>query len=194
MVVVVVVVVVVGSQRGKKKTRRTPLKLTSEPSKKQDCSWLPVNTLASTILDLITITNPHTPTPTTAPLYNLLNPHTFTWPALLTSLRASGLPFHPVPFPDWLSLLQKSAAADEADDRNNNPAVKLLPYFETNYQRAENLGGGGAGIRFATGLAERDSLALREAPRCVEAGLVGKFLGRWMEKWGGGGGKRGWRT
>ncbi|KAI4098391.1 MAG: hypothetical protein LQ339_006446 [Xanthoria mediterranea] len=168
---------------------RSALVLGALPWLSDDCSWLPVNTLASTILDLITITNPHTPKPAAAPLYNLLNPHTFTWPALLTSLRASGLRFHPVPFPDWLSLLQKSAA-NKADDRNN-PAVKLLPYFETNYHRAEKLGGGGAGIRFATGLAERDSLALREAPRCVEAGLVGKFVGRWMERWGGGGGKGG---
>lgn len=152
----------------------------------QRCSWLPVDTLATVILDLTkTLSSSSSSAHNDSPVYNLLNPHTFSWSELLQELHASGLHFTSKPFVEWLSLLKDSATKGEEAD---NPAVKLLEYFETNYSAQENLAG--EGIRFETGAAERDSLALKEAPRCIKGGLVRKFIGRWMERWGGFGGGR----
>lgn len=42
---------------------------------------------------------------------------------------------------------------------------------------------GGGGCIFVTESAERDS-RLGDAPSVLDKGLVGKFVGRWMESWG----------
>lgn len=158
----------------------------------QRCSWLPVDTLATVILEIAEVKTSSSSSPQQLKshydtgVYNLVNPHTFSWEDLLDVLHANGLHFSTKPFADWLSLLKASASKCEEDD---NPAVKLLEYFETSYSADEgNLVS--EGIRFETSAAEKDSRALREAPRCVESGLVGKFVERWSKKWGGVGGGR----
>ncbi|KAL8898818.1 MAG: hypothetical protein Q9192_001881, partial [Flavoplaca navasiana] len=158
---------------------RSSLVLGVLPLLEERCSWLPVDTLAAAILDLTKLkvdASPSSSTPSPPQLvYNLLNPHTFTWSSLLHSLRTH-LQFQIVPFAHWLALLNQSATKGEEED---NPAVKLLEYFEMNYR--EGIGGGGC--IFETENAERDS-RLGDAPRVLEEGLVGKFVGRWMESWG----------
>ena len=138
-----------------------------------------MDTLAAAILDLTNLkTDPSSSSSSPSPpqlVYNLLNPHTFTWSSLLHTLR-DHLHFQIVPFAHWLALLKESATKGEEED---NPAVKLLEYFEMNYR--EGIGGGGC--VFETDNAERDS-RLGDAPRVLEEGLVGKFVGRWMESWG----------
>ncbi|KAL8904938.1 MAG: hypothetical protein Q9207_002932, partial [Kuettlingeria erythrocarpa] len=137
------------------------------PMQSERCSWLPVDTLATVILDLahdtasrdLAAAHPRPQHSTT--LYNVLNPRTFSWAEILDELRASGLHFAAQPFAEWLALLKASASKGEEED---NPAIKLLEYFETGHGAGEGSVGGG-GIRFDTSAAERDSRALREAPR-----------------------------
>ncbi|KAL9053343.1 MAG: hypothetical protein Q9206_003971 [Seirophora lacunosa] len=147
------------------------------------CSWLPVDTLATVILQLA---DTETLAPSSEPnhdaaVYNLVNPHTFSWGDLLDELHARGLRFSAKPFAEWLSLLNASASKDEEE---NNPAVKLLEYFKTNYLADAGNHSGDEGIRFDTSAAERKSRALREAPRCLEGGLLGMFVARWIKRWG----------
>ena len=149
----------------------------------QRCSWLPVDILATVILELSdtlagssgalsnisgNISN----------VYNLVNPHTFSWEDLLSELRACGLEFTNSSFNDWLRLLQESAARES---ETSNPAVKLIGYFEKNYEAERSLVG--EGITFVTTTAQRDSSALKFAPNVVESGLVRKFLTRWQSRW-----------
>lgn len=114
-----------------------------------------------------------------AVFYNVVHPHTFSWEDLLGELRICGLNFVSKPFNDWLQMLRESAAQE---DEAQNPAVKLLGYFENTYGAEE--GFEGEGIRFETTAARRDSSALRAAPKVVESGLVRKFLDQWLERWG----------
>ncbi|KAL8954438.1 MAG: hypothetical protein Q9193_007246, partial [Seirophora villosa] len=151
--------------------RTGPENVVEEEEEDAPCSWLPVDTLATVILQLA---DTETLAPSSEPnhdsrVYNLVNPHTFPWEDLLDELHARGLRFSSKPFAQWLSLLNASASKDEEE---NNPAIKLLEYFKTNYLPDDGNLSGDEGIRFDTSAAERKSLALREAPRCLEGGLL----------------------
>lgn len=149
----------------------------------QRCSWLPVDTLATTILEL-SKTLAASPTPIGSDssnpsiFYNLVNPHVFSWEDLLTELHAAGLDFSTVSFSDWLQKLQNSAAQG---DEVRNPAVKLIEYFKKNYGAEEGLKNNG--ITFETKAAQRDSAALRSPPKIIDDGYVRKFLVTWSQRW-----------
>ncbi|KAL8765542.1 MAG: hypothetical protein Q9209_007413 [Squamulea sp. 1 TL-2023] len=158
------------------------------------CSWLPVDTLATVILQLAdTLATSDGPlghnTGALSGFYNLVNPYTFSWDDLLIELRACGLEFNSKPFAEWLSLLKESASNGEEE---NNPAVRLVDYFEKNYGDDAELVG--EGVRFETTAAREDSQALREAPDVVGSGLVKRFVEQWMKRWGYTKGSKGNRT
>lgn len=149
----------------------------------QRCSWLPVDTLATVILELSDalagLSRAHSDNSTDdSGVYNLVNPHIFSWEDLLSELHACGLEFTSKPFRDWLQLLRKSAAQE---DEMRNPAIKLLEYFENNHKAEESLAG--EGVTFVTTAAQRYSSALKSAPKVVETGPVRKFLTRWLYRW-----------
>lgn len=152
----------------------------------QSCSWLPVDTLAKSIVELSEtleksprrrgedMSNPSI-------FYNLVNPHVFSWEDLLGELHAGGLEFTSVPFSDWLQMLQESAAQG---DELRNPAVKLIGYFEMNYgDKPKKFEQRRGPLTFDSGAAQRDSAAMRSAPKVVESGLVRKFLIFWLQRW-----------
>ena len=93
-------------------------------------------------------------------------------------LHASGLEFSSVPFSEWLQTLQHSATQG---DEIRNPAVKLVEYFEKNYGGQE--GSKRKGLTFECTAAQRDSAALRSAPRVLENGFVRKYLIVWLQRW-----------
>lgn len=111
--------------------------------------------------------------------YNVVNPHVFSWDDLLGELHASGLEFTSVSSADWLQMLKKSAAQD---DGVRNPAVKLIEYFEKNYGGIEENSLRGH-LTFESTAAQRDSTAMRSAPRVIENGFVRKFLIVWLQRW-----------
>jgi hypothetical protein len=176
----------------------------------QRCSWLPVDTLATTILELSNTLAVATTSPSPAPFgssnpisnhddnppifYNLVNPDSFPWSDLLHELRSAGLEFHTVPFSDWLQKLRQSA--EQGDNAVRNPAVKLIDYFEKSCGTGSGTGAGAEsqrfgkdenrnriGITFETTAAQRDSQALREPPKMIEDGYVRRFLARWLKRW-----------
>ena len=114
---------------------RSALSMKALPALNENCSWIPVDTLATAILE-VSSTVRSAPKPcaidgTNPPvIYNMCNPHSFSWNDLLERVREAGLDFETVPYGDWMQLLRDSAAKG---DEEQNPAVKLLDHFELRY-------------------------------------------------------------
>ena len=138
-------------------------------------------------------------------VYNLVSPHTFSWTSdLLPALSSAGLSFRPKSFATWLHQLRKlsttqpngssngstnEAVITAAADPNQNPAIKLVSFFEENFQ-SNSEAAADTGIRFETAEAEKAAPALHDAPLVIESGLLKKMMDVWMEKWKGTDGKR----
>lgn len=160
---------------------RSALTLKALPALDETESWLPVDTLATTILDLAGISTGTIPVSDsdTDLVYNLENPHTFSWTgSLLPELQRSGLEFSTVPVPQWLQKLKEYEKNGGGPGRN--PAVKLINHFESMYGKGKT---GDVGFEIKT--AEKHSSALRETSRLIEDGYIRKFVKVWSEKWAG---------
>lgn len=172
---------------------RSALTLKALPELDQPCSWLPVDTLASTIVDLTktcsTSTKSPSPTQEDSPatlekadetIYNVCNSRQFKWSALLSSLFLNGFQFEIVPFEKWLSMLRESEARGE---EHVNPAVKLIGHYEAMYgekAEASRLGP----KTFVTEKAERDSVTLRNGRlRIIEDGILNCYVRDWLRRW-----------
>ncbi|RMJ25467.1 NRPS-like enzyme [Aspergillus sp. HF37] len=158
---------------------RSALQMRALPALDECCSWLPVDTLAASIVDLFrTLSASPTPRQSNSdePLifYNLVNSNEFSWSELLSELCAAGLEFETVPFSRWLDMLQESAAKGE---EKRNPAIKLIEYYQKTY------GAGERGVRFDSQSARQHSEALSSAPEVVTSGLLRRFLDVWMQRW-----------
>ena len=155
------------------------LPLTDIPSQTE--SWLPVDTLASIILDLagIAAAQPPASDTNTELIYNVLNPNTFSWTdSLLPALAHSGLSFTTVSFDEWLQKLRDYER--NGGNPEKNPAVKLIDYYERTFSNNEKAEGE---LSFELKTAKEHSRALREAPRLVEDGYIQKFVKAWMDRW-----------
>lgn len=144
-------------------------------------SWLPVDTLAATILDLagITTTQPSFLDANTDLVYNISNPNTFSWTSsLLPALAHSGLSFATIPVDEWLQKLRDYEG--NGGDAEKNPAVKLIDHYERMYA---NKGEKDGEVTFELETAMEHSKTLREAPKLIEEGYIEKFLKAWLEKW-----------
>ena len=131
-------------------------------------------------------------------VYNLVSPGSFSWTFdLLPALSAAGLSFRPVSTETWLhqlrrfSSMQPESGTDKpmiteaAADPEQNPAIKLVDFFEETFLTDEAKGDGGSSVVFETGEAQKMASTLREAPGVVESGLMKKMLEAWMQKWKG---------
>jgi hypothetical protein len=168
----------------------------------QTCAWLPVDTLATAILQLAdkldSAPRPYHLDASNPPIfYNLVNPASFAWSDLLRALRSvPGIPpFAEVSPALWLAKLRASAALGQEE---RNPAVKLLDYYEQQYgggetadeekangvNRARAATGRRSAVVFDTTAAQRECPVLRNPPRILEDGYVEKFLKRWLMSWG----------
>ncbi|KAL8403244.1 hypothetical protein RB594_008490 [Gaeumannomyces avenae] len=172
---------------------RSALTLGVLPSLDQTCSWLPVDTLATAILQL-SQTLADAPLPcevngrSPPVFYNMVNPHEFPWSELLAELKAAGLDFEVVPRRIWLERLRESAVRGGEEERN--PAVKLIEYYDKEFggslgaagkeeKTAQAVGGG----VFETRAGARDAAVLRRPPRIIKDGYVRRFVSRWLESW-----------
>ncbi|KAK9422451.1 hypothetical protein SUNI508_04807 [Seiridium unicorne] len=168
---------------------RSALSMKTLPDLHEQCSWLPVDTLATAILELDhtlqVAPRPCMVDPFSPPIvYNMVNPHVFSWGQLLDQLHSSGLDFKAVPTEEWLRRLRESAS--HVGEEKTNPAVKLVDHFEQRY-----LTSNGAttddpstdGITFDTKAVQRDTEILREPPDVIQDGHVNKFISTWLEQW-----------
>ncbi|KAF8511947.1 L-aminoadipate-semialdehyde dehydrogenase [Hysterangium stoloniferum] len=134
----------------------------------ESIAWLPVNTAALIIHQLLSIPEEkHTLKPL---LWHVVQPTQVPWSSILDYLTACGLNFKRIPREDWLTTLWASNP-----DPIQNPTIKLLSFYERKY--AEGNYAGKAQV-MCTEKVEKWSSALRDAPYPDE-GMVKK----WVESW-----------
>lgn len=114
------------------------------------CTWIEVDVLAKSILEIAGISNPNSPPPSSSEeeeevgeetntdgqlnVFNLMNPRPFSWRReLLPKLKDAGLEFETVSWETWIRRV------GEETDTKKNPTRKLLDFW----------GGGGGGSRVA---------------------------------------------
>ena len=95
------------------------------PNYLPDADWIPVDSLAASILDIVHFAAETGNTLT----YNIVNPHSTPWTSLLDTVRKHTNPqVHVIELSDWIRMLEKI-------DRNNTgelsekPAVKILDFY-----------------------------------------------------------------
>lgn len=163
---------------------RSALTLGALPELQETCSWLPVDKLAATIVELTrSCAAPARPSsPVDAEyvddsIYNVCNSREFSWSALLAALARNGFQFKSVPFEEWMGLLKES---DGRGEEGVNPAVKLVGHYEEMYGPDSVLGQ----KTFLTEKSERDSLTLRNGRlRIIEDGILNCYVRDWMARW-----------
>ncbi|KAL4868720.1 hypothetical protein BDV12DRAFT_209025 [Aspergillus spectabilis] len=162
---------------------RSALTLKALPDLDTMCSWLPVDKLACSILEiartfsLSSSDGEAASKSTDDSIYNLSNPRTFPWSSLLNVLRQQGFVFETLPFADWLQKLQESEAKGE---ELVNPAVKLVNHYEAMYGGEKP----SEPKTFITEKAERDSMTLRNGRlRIIEDGILARYARDWLRRW-----------
>ncbi|KZF24690.1 L-aminoadipate-semialdehyde dehydrogenase [Xylona heveae TC161] len=121
----------------------------SLPGAFSQVDWLPVDTLARIVLELIDPeeTNVDEKTPNmehnAASVYHLVNPNKASWDILIPTVQAhlaeaSSSDIDIVPVEKWLALLRESAQSTGAEKAHENPGVKLLEFFEAAHQAGES--------------------------------------------------------
>ncbi|KAL4784450.1 hypothetical protein BJX76DRAFT_219889 [Aspergillus varians] len=164
---------------------RSALTLKALPRLDTVCSWLPVDKLACSLLEIARACALNSSGDDSGfedsddddSIYNLCNSRTFTWSSMLDTLAQHGFEFETVPFADWLAKLRESEARGE---EVVNPAVKLADHYESMY-------GGDAPSEpkiFLTNRAERDSVTLRNGRlRIIQDGILARYAQDWMGRW-----------
>jgi thioester reductase-like protein len=140
------------------------------------CSWIDVDSLSKTILDISHLgrvisgedmERPHL-------VYNLVHPRPCSWKAdFLPALKKAGLVFEVV---DWQTWLEKLRSSEK--DVKKNPSRKLLAFWE-----AQKIYGEGKEIKFETAAAEGQSDATKNMGRVVDEEYVAKLLDAWRIVW-----------
>ncbi|CAK96299.1 hypothetical protein CBS115989_2471 [Aspergillus niger] len=165
---------------------RSALTLKALPDLDITCSWLPVDKLACSMLELARACSFNSLEDSCDDatsgkwvddtIYNLCNPRVFTWSSLLDTLKRSGFSFETVPFENWLQMLRESEARGE---EMINPAVKLTAHYESMYSEDAP-----KPVRFLTEKAERDSMTLRNGRlRIVQDGILTRYAQDWLKRW-----------
>jgi carbohydrate kinase (thermoresistant glucokinase family) len=123
--------------------------------------WLPVDTVASTVLDTSLSSDKQS-------FFNIVNPATFHWSNdLLPKLRTAGLEFEDVSQRQWIRRLRESNP-----DPTVNPTYKLLEFFTSKY---DNDVVARKSLDYATVATEAISPALALRPQLTQE-LVTKFV------------------
>ncbi|KAL4807941.1 putative NRPS-like enzyme [Aspergillus unguis] len=155
--------------------------------KGEECSWFPADLMARCVLELGDVCSQSSlggggwfgkgKESATESVYNLVNPNTFTWSALLETLRGSGFEFETVPFEVWLQRLKESERRGEED---TNPAIKLVAHYAETY-------GADAPVAktFTTEKAENDSGTLKSGKGLdlVRDGVLERYALDWKKRW-----------
>lgn len=93
--------------------------------------WVPVNNVASTMMDLLCIGDTTAPKP--YPVYHIDNPVGQPWKEMSLVL-AGALDIPPeriIPFRDWIKLVRRSPLNAETE----NPAARLIDFLDLNFER-----------------------------------------------------------
>ena len=142
---------------------RSALSIGALPALRDTLTWLPIDVVAKTIVELCQSVEHQD-------VYNLVNPRSFNWTRdLLPMLRAAGLAFEQVTAEEWLARLSASNP-----DPAVNPTIKLLDFYRSKYAVPSTR----PAVFFETKLTEAASPTLR-AVGAPDATLIGKMVKYW---------------
>ena len=99
-----------------------------------DVDWIPVDIVASIMVELLTAARRSDPKPK-AQFFHVVNPAVKTWTELVPTILKRLGPVQSVSLEDWVDELQRSMD-EETIDITSNPAARLLPFFENLQDRA----------------------------------------------------------
>lgn len=131
----------------------------------QDVSFIPVDTAASTLLEMLG---------SSEPVLHLVHPYTVPWTVISeTASKALNIPI--IPYTEWLSRLQDAArkSSDDPDAPKHNPALKLIEFFEKDLPEESPL-------VIGTDKAVEVSRSLREAKK-MDSGEVERWMSYWKK-------------
>ncbi|KAI1751424.1 acetyl-CoA synthetase-like protein [Xylaria castorea] len=139
------------------------------------CEWMPVDTVASTVLQLADKLTAGAGTS----FYNITPSHAFSWNGrFLPVLREAGLEFEEVDLAEWLKRLRARASELGSTAEEKLPAIKLADYYEATY--GESAAGYGSNLKYENSRACSDSDALRTCPELSHVAIVSKMLQHWL--------------
>lgn len=137
------------------------------PTLDETPTWLPVDVVANTIIDLIRVPASEAALDS---VFHVVNPTSFHWTRdLIPALKAAGLAFEEVDQQQWVQRLRNSNPDPVA-----NPPFKLVDFFTNKYDRADKR----PGLYFKTDLACQFSPSLHSAPR-IDTSPIGRFVKYW---------------
>jgi carbohydrate kinase (thermoresistant glucokinase family) len=133
-------------------------------------TWLPVDTVASSIIELATAVQPDK---SKNAVYHVVSPTAFHWTRdFLPSLEQAGLQFDRISQREWVSRLEQSIP-----DPVINPPFKLLSFFKSKYDKDEPR----KSLYYRTDLTCSLSRSLHSSPRLSEQ-QVDKFVRYWQRE------------
>ncbi|KAL4759228.1 putative NRPS-like enzyme [Aspergillus foveolatus] len=138
--------------------------------------WIPVDTLATIILEILKIRLHETQTEPNAAFFHLTNPAITPWSSLLpsiqSSLSTSTAPVTPAPLTIWMNELEKIKSPTDSDI-SDKPALKLLPFFR-GLASGESLS------------AEISTVNAQKASKTMASlkGVDGALMENWIRQWG----------
>ncbi|KAL4988612.1 hypothetical protein BDW68DRAFT_158654 [Aspergillus falconensis] len=138
--------------------------------------WIPVDTLARIILEILATRLHETQTESNAAFFHLTNPTKTPWSSLLpsvqSSLSISTVPVTPAPLTIWLNELEKIKNPTDSDI-SDKPALKLLPFFR------ELASGETLSAEISTVKAQGASKTMANLK-----GVDGALMENWIRQWG----------
>lgn len=145
------------------------------PDTMNTIDWIPVDTLAKIMQDLL-----HTGCDRQrSQVYNLINPHVANWKDMSNAVQAhweaQGVQTKVVPFQEWLDTLSEAASKKELD-LEAMPAIKIFDFFVGLAQDAENC---------KTTRLMYDTARAREGSEAMASlgALNGDSMRIWMQQW-----------
>ncbi|GJE93533.1 acetyl-CoA synthetase-like protein [Phanerochaete sordida] len=130
-------------------------------------TWVPISTVARTLLEMRSCDKP---------ILHLAHPRSIPWTSI-TKPIADELQLPLVPYDEWLGLLLRASDGAGADDIRQNPALKLLDFFEGATKHADAPEAMGLPLMDVS-VAVTVSPSLRDAPT-----LVAEDALRWLRYW-----------
>jgi len=135
-------------------------------------SWLPVDIAASIVIELSLQQGEEETGEKQQHFFNVWNHNTISHNNdLLLALKACGVRFEAVPQKEWVERVRSGT-----QDPEQNPAVKLLPYFEARFGNDA----AASDVEFSTTVARKYSRTLNEATAPDEE-LIAKCVQYWRE-------------
>lgn len=136
--------------------------------------WIPVDSLAATVLDIVRFA---AKTEKTTCTYNIVNPHSTAWTTLLDTVRKRlGPRIEVAQLTEWIQMLERI-------DRNNTkelivkPAAKILDFYRGFEEQRRTIGEVAAKYSTANAIAVSDTMARLEP---VNDG----WMETWLTQWG----------